>query len=192
MASTRTPATGTIKISDLDKSITKGWTTNNTQRLSKLEGQDFYDGDPTLQDIGFAYCYGSPGIGTPHNLSSYYNIIGWVDYRCTTNNLAMFGSGGGLIVNINPMNGSNGTAPQSIAMLEPGQIPFGSAVEEGAHWETLQIQVEVFGMTSKSFDVFFEGNYIDTITGDGLYVYDNGSVGYTNGPGDTVDIEFVG
>jgi hypothetical protein len=192
MASTRTPASGNIKLSDLDKSITRGWTTNNIANLTKLETQDFFDGNPSLQSCGFAYCYGTPGTGTPHRLGDYYNIIGWVDYSVEASNLIMFNPGGEVRVMLNPMNGSNGTPPNPIILREPTDIPNGMLLEEGAHWETLQFQVEVAAMAGGFFDVYFDANYIDTITNDGIYVYDNGGVGYTNGAGDTVLIQLVG
>jgi hypothetical protein len=192
MASTRTPLSGNIKLSDLDKSITRGWTTNNIANLTKLETQDFFDGNPSVQSCGFAYCYGTPGTGVAHRLGDYYNIIGWVDYSVEASNLIMFNPGGEVRVNINPMNGSNGTPPNPINLREPTDIPNGMLLEEGAHWETLQFQVEVSGMAGGFFDVYFDANYIDTITNDGIYVYDNGGVGYTNGPGDIVLIQLVG
>jgi hypothetical protein len=192
MASTRTPTSGVIKMSDLDKSITRGWTTPNANAsLNKFEIADFFNGDPWVQYCGFAYCYGTPGTGTPHRLGDYYNIVGWVDYRAEAVNLTMFNPGGAIRVNINPMNGSNGTPPNMIQLDEGITIPFGGVAEEGAHWETLQFQVDVSGMGGGFFDVFFDGNYIDTITNDGVYVYDNGGVGYTNGAGDTVLITFI-
>jgi len=191
MASTRTPLSGNIKLSDLDKSITRGWTTNNMANLTKLETQDFFDGNPSVQSCGFAYCYGTPGTGVPHRLGDYYNIIGWVNYRAEAVNLTMFNPGGAIRVNVNPMNGSNGTPPNMMQLDEAIHMPNGIVDEEGAHWETLQFQVEVSGMSGGFFDVFFDGNYIDTITNDGVYVYDNGGVGYTNGAGDTVIISFV-
>lgn len=105
----------------------------------------------------------------------------------------MFNPGGAIRTNINPMNGSNGTAPGMIQLQEGVEIPNGAAGLDGAHWETLQIQTEVSGMAGGAFDVFFDGNYIDTIYGDGIYVYDNGGVGYTNGyaAGGTVEILYI-
>lgn len=192
MTSIRTPISGVIRMSDLDKSITRGWTTNNNSSLEKFETQDFFDGNPTVQFCGFAYCYGTPGTAVSHRLGDYYNIIGWVDYRSEANNLTMFNPGGEIRVNVNPMNGSNGTPPAMMTLQEAVHMPNGAVSEEGAHWETAQIQVDVSGMAGGFFDVFFDGNYIDTITNDGIYVYDNGGVGYTNGAGDTVIISFVG
>jgi hypothetical protein len=173
MASTVTPASGTIKISDLDKSITRNWVGNSTSKLAKLETQDFFDGDPNNQDIGFAYCYGTPGTSTPHKVSDYYDILGWVDYRAKAIGVGGFNPGGIITVDVNPMNGSNGTAPQQLILAEPTEIPTGEDVRDGA-----------------AFDVYFDGNYIDTITRDGIYVYDNGGTGYTNGAGTYVDIAF--
>ncbi len=192
MASTATPASGTIKISDLDKSITRNWVANSTSKLAKLETQDFFDGDPNNQDIGFAYCYGTPGTSTPHKVSDYYDILGWVDYRAKAIGVAGFNPGGIITVDVNPMNGSNGTAPQQLILAEPTEIPTGQDVRDGAHWETLQFVVTVAGFGGGAFDVYFDGNYIDTITRDGIYVYDNGGTGYTNGAGagTYVDIAF--
>jgi hypothetical protein len=192
MASTRTPASGVIRISDLDKSITRGWTTNNNSSLMRLETEDFFDGNPPGQPCGFAYCYGTPGTGVPHRLGDYYDIIGWVDYAVDASNLIMFNPGGEVRVFLDPMNGSNGTPPNPIMLREPTEIPNGSAQEEGAHWETLQFRLEVSAMAGGFFDVYFDGTYIDTITNDGVYVYDNGGIGYTNGPGDTVLIRLIG
>lgn len=191
MASTRTPGSGTIKISDLDKSITRYWSSNNQSSLQKLETEDFFDGNPGGQPCGFAYCYGTPGTSTPHRLSDYYDIIGWVDYRFAASGLTMFNPGGAIRTNINPMNGSNGTAPNMGQLTEGTEIPNGNVSEEGAHYETIQIQVDVSGMSGGSFDVYFDGNYIDTITNDGIYVYDNGGLGLTNAPGNTVDILYI-
>lgn len=191
MASTRTPASSTIKISDLDKSITRGWSSNNQSSLQRLEIEDFFDGNPSVQPCGFAYCYGTPGTGTPHRLSDYYDMLGWVDYTCRAQNLTMFNPGGAIRTNINPMNGSNGTAPSMIQLVEGVQIPNGLRADEGAHWETLQFQVDVAGMAGGAFDVYFDGNYIDTIVGDGIYVYDNGGVGYTNGYGTSGVVEIL-
>jgi hypothetical protein len=131
MASTRTPASGVIRISDLDKSITRGWTTNNSSSLTRLETEDFFDGNPPGQPCGFAYCYGTPGTGAAHRLGDYYNIIGWVDYRAEAVNLNMFNPGGEVRVNINPMNGSNGTPPNTLVLREPTEIPAGIVEEEG-------------------------------------------------------------
>ena len=191
MASTRTPASGTIRMSDLDKSISRYWSSNNLQQLSRLETQDFFNGDMSSQACGFAYCYGTPGTSTPHRLSDYYNIIGWVDYKVEAINLTMFNPGGIIRVNINPMNGSNGEGPGMLQLADPTEIPNGIVSYDGAHWETLQFEVQVNGMSGGTFDVYFDGNYIDTISSDGIYVYDNGSVGYTNGANDSVYITFT-
>lgn len=192
MASTRTPASGTIKMSDLDKSITVGWSSNSTHTLKDLEIKDFFDGNPSSQPIGFAYCYGTPGPAAPHRMSDYYNILGWVDYRAKAINVNTFNAGGTITVDVNPMNGSNGTAPGQLFLQEGSTIPNGQDVREGAHWETLQFVVTVAGYAGGTFDVFFDGTYVDTITRDGIYVYDNGGVGYTNGAGTGgfVDIVF--
>jgi hypothetical protein len=87
-------------------------------------------------------------------------------------------------VDFNPMNGSNGTTPGP-QNLDSGSstLPNGSTSADGAHWETLQFVVDVSGMTGGSFDVYFDGSYIDTILSDGIYVYDNGGLGYANGYG---------
>lgn len=192
MASTRTPTSGTIRMSDLDKSITQGWVAASTHTLANLENLDFFDGNPSNQPIGFAYCYGTPGPATPHRLGDYYDIIGWVDYRAKAINVNGFNPGGTITVDINPMNGSNGTGPGQLVLMEGVEIPTGDAWHEGAHWETLQFVVTVAGFGGGSFDVYFGGTYIDTITRDGIYVYDNGGVGYTNDPaiGGMVDISF--
>jgi len=59
MGSTRTPTAGTIKMSDLDKSIIQGWTSNSpNQSLQHYAVDDF---NPGTQPNGFAYCYGTPG-----------------------------------------------------------------------------------------------------------------------------------
>jgi hypothetical protein len=191
MASTRTPATGTIKMSDLDKSVVQGWTSNTTpQSLQRYATEDFNPGSPPN---GFAYCYGNPGTSTPHRLSTFYDLLGWVNYVATAINVNNVGN---IRVEINPMNGSNGTAPNPITLDSgTGSLPNGSFQEEGAHWETLQFVVSVAGMTGGSFDVYFDGSYIDTILTDGIYVYDNGGLGYVNGYGtggssDQVEIRF--
>lgn len=189
MASTRTPLSGTIKISDLDKSITRYWFGNNEQNLHNLEIQDFHDGIPAHQPIGFAFCYGSPGTSNPNNISDYYNILGWVDYRVTATALD-FAPDGDIRTIFSQANGSNGTGPSPFNLIEPLDIPNGLRVQDGAHWETMSFSVEVNGMF-RPFDVYLEGNYIDTITADGYYFYDNGGVGYTNGPGPFVDITYI-
>lgn len=192
---TRTPLSGTIRLSDLDKSISYSWVSNNAnQSLENYETEDFFNGDPSSQPCGFAYCYGTPGPAAPHRLGDYYDILGWVNYRCTAQNLTgMFNPGGAIRTDINPMNGSNGTPPGQIQLTEGVEIPNGAAGADGAHWETLQFVADVSGMTGGGFDVYFDGNYIDTITGDGIYVYDNGGVGYTNGyaVGGTVEIVYI-
>jgi hypothetical protein len=186
MASTRTPTSGTIRMSDLDKSIIQGWTTDTSnQGLSEYETQDFNGG----VNAGFAYCYGNPGTATPHRLSDYYDILGWVDYRIEAIGL---GSVNDILVNINPMNGSNGTPPNPLNISAGlGTLPNGINQQEGAHWETLQFTVQV-AMTGGSFDVYYDGSYIDTITLSGIHVYDNGGAGYANayGTGGYVDILF--
>ena len=188
MASTRTPITTPIKMSDLDKSIINGWTSNTAnQSLHAYATQDF---NPGTTPNGFAYCYGNPGTSTPHRLSTFTDILGWVDYRITAigvNNV------GAIRVDFNPMNGSNGTPPSSLTLdLGSSTLPSGTVRDPGAHWETLQFVVDVSGMSGGSFDVYFDGSYIDTIYGDGIYVYDNGGLGYANayGSGATnIDVE---
>jgi hypothetical protein len=179
MASVRTPASGQISMRDLDRSIVAGWTTETSpQRLDEFETQDFNTG---TAPNGFAYCYGNPGIGTPHRLGDYYDILGYIDYQIEAINVT---SPNTISVDFNPMNGSNGSTPGT-QMLSVGTatLPVGSVRAEGAHWETLQFVVTVGGMTGGSFDVYFDGSYIDTIIADGIYVYDNGGLGYTNAYG---------
>lgn len=192
MASTRTPVSGTIKMSDLDKSISSSWSSPSQHSLQDLETKDFFDGVRSNQPIGFAYCYGTPGPATPHRLSDYYDILGWVDYRIKAINVQTFNAGGTISVDINPMNGSNGTAPGMQVLTEGVEIPTGDTFHTGAHWETLQFVVTVAGYAGGTFDVYFGGTYIDTISRDGIYVYDNGGLGYTNDPavGGFVDISF--
>jgi hypothetical protein len=190
--STRTPLSGAIKMSDLDKSITLSWSGNNpNQSLRDYEKEDFFQGDPGAQPCGFAYCYGTPGTTGPHKLGDYYDILGWVNYRCTAVGLTMFNPGGIVQTHINPMNGSNGTPPNPIPLISGIEMPNGANGSTGAHWETLQFVTEVAGMFGGAFDVYFDGNYIDTITGDGVYVYDNGGVGYTNGYGTNGTVEIM-
>ena len=187
MASTRTPASGTISMLDLDKSVVLGWTApTSNQSLLAYATSDFNPGGPPY---GFAYCYGNPGAGTPYRLNNYYDILGWVKYQITAinvNNVNM------IRVDFNPMNGSNGTTPGQ-QTLDSGlsTLPNGSTSNDGAHWETLQFVVDVSGMSSGSFDVYFDGSYIDTILGDGIYVYDNGGLGYTNGYGTGTIVEVL-
>jgi hypothetical protein len=188
MASTRTPASGTISMLDLDKSVVQSWTSaQSNQDLASYATADFNPGSPPY---GFAYCYGNPGTGTPYRLSNYYDILGWVKYQITAanvNNVNM------IRVDFNPMNGSNGTTPGT-QNLDAGAstLPNGTVNADGAHWETLQFVVDVSGMSGGSFDVYFDGSYIDTILMDGIYVYDNGGLGYTNGYGttDIVEVRF--
>jgi hypothetical protein len=179
MSSTRTPASGTISMRDLDKSIVRGWTTETSpQDMSSYNSQDFNTG---TAPNGFAYCYGNPGVGTPNRLSDYYNILGYVDYQLRANNLTTVNT---VMVDFNPMNGSNGAAPGTqMLSVGSGNLPTGVIKEEGAHWETIQFVLTVGGMAGGSFDVYFDGTYIDTILTDGIYVYDNGGLGYTNGAG---------
>lgn len=188
MASTRTPVAGTISMSDLDKSITQGWTSNlSPQSLETYETNDFNSG---TTPNGFAYCYGTPGVAAPHRISEYYDILGIVNYRIEAINVG--GSVNNISVSINPMNGSNGTPPGPLT-LDTGTatLPNGLAQDEGAHWETLQFTVTV-AMGGGSFDVYYDGTYIDTITLGGIHVYDNGGAGYANayGTGGYVDIRF--
>jgi len=180
MSSTRTPVTGKISMLDLDKSITSPWTTpTSNQNLSDYSTQDFNTGSVPN---GFAYCYGNPGVYTPIRITDYYDILGYVDYQARANNLTTVS--GMVRVDFNPMNGSNGAPPSSIQLsVANGQLPTGVAKDNGAHWETLQFVVDVSGMGGGSFDVYFDGSYIDTIIMDGIYVYDNGGLGYTNGYG---------
>ena len=186
MASTRTPASGTIKMSDLDKSVIQGWASNTVdQKLSDYATQDFNGGVAA----GFAYCYGNPGTSTPHRLSTFTDIIGFVDYRITAVGL---GSVNDIMVMINPMNGSNGVTPNPLTLnTGSSTLPNGANQQEGAHWETLQFVVTV-NMSGGAFDVFYDGSYIDTITLSGIHVYDNGGLGYANayGTGGYVDILF--
>jgi len=186
MGSTRTPTAGTIRMSDLDKSIIQGWISDSpNQSLQHYAVDDF---NPGTQPNGFAYCYGTPGTASPHRLSYFYNILGWVDYTIVAVNVNNVGF---ITVDFNPMNGSNGTPPSSMTLdTTLSTLPNGSAQAEGAHWETLQFVVNVGGMTGGSFDVYFEGTYIDTITGNGIYVYDNGGLGYTNGSGSAPEVRF--
>jgi hypothetical protein len=187
MASTRTPVSGTIRMSDLDKSITQGWATNlSPQSLEKYETYDFDSGG---SPNGFAYCYGTPGVGTPHRLADYYDILGYVDYVCTA--IGVDPAVNNITVNINPMNGSNGVPPNPGSLDSgTGSLPNGVVKEEGAHWETLQFTLTV-AMGPGSFDVYYDGSYIDTITMGGMYVYDNGGVGYANAYGAGGDVNFT-
>jgi len=180
MSSTRTPTGGTISMSDLDKSITNAWSSpTSNQNLSDYNTQDFNTGSAPN---GFAYCYGNTGVGTPIRLTDYFDILGYVDYEVRANNLTTVS--GMVTVDFNPMNGSNGAPPNQLQIsVANGQLPTGVARDFGAHWETLQFQVTVAGMGGGSFDVYFDGSYIDTIIMDGIYVYDNGGLGYTNGYG---------
>ena len=179
MASTRTPTGGTISMLDLDKSITDVWSTpQSIQDLSSYNSQDFNPGGPPY---GFAFCYGHPGVGTPIKLSDYYDLIGWVDYTAEAININNVDF---IFVNFNPTNGSNGPAPATVVLSIPNNtLPNGVVKEPGAHWETLMFQVEVGNMTGSSFDVYFDGHYVDTINNSGIYSYDNGGLGFTNGYG---------
>lgn len=186
MASTRTPLNpATISMRDLDRSIVAGWTTETSpQDMQNFATADFNTG---TSPNGFAYCYGNPGVGAPHRLDKYYDILGYVDYRFTAVNLNNVNT---VLLDVNPMNGSNGVTPGTqMLSIGTGNLPNGSVTAEGAHWETLQFVVTVAGLTSGSFDVYFDGTYIDTITTDGIYVYDNGGLGYTNGYGTTGMVE---
>jgi hypothetical protein len=179
MASARTPTGGTISMIDLDKSITSPWTTpTSNQDLSSYNVADFNPGGPPS---GFAFCYGHPGVGTPIKLSDYYDLIGWVDYTAeaiSINNVDF------IFVNFNTTNGSNGTPPATVVLDSVNStLPNGVLKEPGAHWETLMFQVEVGGMTGSSFDVYLDGHYVDTINSSGIYSYDNGGLGFTNGYG---------
>ena len=181
------PVSGTIRMSDLDKSIVQGWASNTSaQSLQRYETDDFNSG---TTPNGFAYCYGTPGTGTPHRLSDYYDILGYVDYECEAINVDP--AVNNITININPMNGSNGVPPNPIS-LDSGTptLPDGVVKEEGAHWETLQFTLTV-AMGSGSFDVYYDGSYIDTITMGGMYVYDNGGVGYANAYGTGGVVKFL-
>ena len=183
MPSTRTPLSGQISMLDLDKSLTLSWSTPTAGiNMHDIMANDFASSLP-----GFAYCYG-PGVGA-NDLVHYYDMLGYVAYgvRATgVNNV------GHIDVNFNPMNGSNGQTPGQINLdAGAGELPNGDKRVDGAHWATLQFVVQVTGMTGGSFDVYFDGTYIDTIFNDGMYVYDNGAVGYTNGYGPNVYVDFV-
>jgi hypothetical protein len=189
MASTRTPTSSTIRMSDLDKSITQGWTTDTAnQSLGSYRTSDFNPGAPPY---GFAYCYGNSGSNLPSRITYHYDLLGWVDYTSTAVNVNNVAD---IFVDFNPMNGSNGTAPTQAHLSTGGGggLPNGSFAYEGAHWETIQFVVQVNGMAGGSFDVYFDGTYIDTIISDGVYVYDNGGLGYTNGyaPSGIVEVRF--
>jgi len=188
MASTRTPVSGTIRMSDLDKSITQNWATNlSNQSLQKYETYDFDSGG---SPNGFAYCYGTPGVAPPHQLSDYYDILGYVDYTCEAINVDP--AVHDITVNINPMNGSNGVPPNQISLnSNTASLPSGVIKEEGAHWETLQFTLTVAMGGGGSFDVYYDGSYIDTITMGGIYVYDNGGAGYANAYGAGGDVNFT-
>ena len=188
MASTRTPTSGTIKMSDLDKSIVQFWASNTSpQPLMRYETEDFNSGGAPN---GFAYCYGNPGVTAPHRLGDYYDMLGYVDYECEA--IGVDPAVNNITININPMNGSNGVPPNAISLDSgTGSLPNGVFKQEGAHWETLQFVLTV-AMGSGSFDVYYDGSYIDTITTGGIYVYDNGGLGYANayGAGNTVKFLF--
>jgi hypothetical protein len=188
MASTRTPTSGTIMMSDLDKSIVQGWASNTSDQ--SLQNYATVDFNPGSTPNGFALCYGNPGVGAPHRLSEFYDILGWVDYRATA--ISLGGGINNITVNINPMNGSNGTPPNPLTLdTGTGTLPSGVNQQEGAHWETLQFVLTV-AMGGGSFDVYYDGTYIDTIIMGGVYVYDNGGLGYANAYGTSgyVDILF--
>lgn len=173
MASTRTPASSTIKMSDLDKSIVSGWGGNTAnQSLSDYKTSDFnpVSGPP----FGFAYCYGNPGSSTPSNLSDFYDILGWVNYRVQAIGVAA----ADIYVDFSAANGSNGTAPNQAHLQNGVNLPIGQVSNEGAHWETINFTINVTGLAA-SFNVYLDGAYIDTILADGIYAY----VGFTNGYG---------
>ena len=193
MPSIRTPLTpAAISMRDLDRSIVRGWTTETSpQDMQSYATQDFNTG---TSPNGFAYCYGNPGAATPYRLNNYYDVLGYIDYQIEAVNLNNVNT---VMVDFNPMNGSNGATPGTqMLSIGTGSLPNGVVREEGAHWETLQFVVTVAGLTSGSFDVYFDGTYIDTITVDGIYVYDNGGLGYTNaygsGPGNNrAEVRFI-
>ena len=169
---TRTPASGTIKMSDLDKSNTLSWSTNRAnQSLEDYKMNDF-------GAYGFAYCYGNPGTSNPAKLSDFYDILGYVTYTVTASSVQALN----VDVDITPANGSTGMAPGTINLGYPATLPNAGAgvSSDGAHWETAKININATGV-SQPFDVFWDGNHIGTIPTDGVYMFDNGGPGYTNG-----------
>ena len=170
---TRTPLTGQISMNDIGLALVQGWTPT-TITMNDVAHNDFGDPNP-----GFAYSYG-PGA-TATDLDKYHDMLGWVAYTARATNINNVNS---ITVDVNPMNGSNGQPPGMLVLdIGNNQLPTGVDARDGAHWATLQFVVTVAGMSSGSFDVYFDGTYIDTIFNDGIYVYDNGGVGYTNGYG---------
>ena len=182
MPTVRTPLTGQISMDDIGNTLVPSWTPT-TITMNDVAHNDFGDTPP-----GLAYCYGAGA--TAVDLNSYHDMLGWVSYTARATNVNNVNT---IAVDINPMNGSNGTPPGTLVLdTGNGQLPSGNDARDGAHWATLQFVVTVGGMSSGSFDVYFDGTYIDTIFNDGIYVYDNGGVGYTNGYGtaDRVYIDF--
>jgi hypothetical protein len=170
--SLRTPTSGTIKMSDLDKSNTLSWSSNRAnQSLEDYKMNDF-------ASYGFAYCYGNPGTSNPSKLSNFYDILGYVTYTVTSSSV----QAQSVTVDITAGNGSNGTAPGSIILAYPIDLPSnpGGVTADGAHWETAIITVNA-QIVTQPFDVYFDGNHLGTIPNDGVYMYDNGGLGYANG-----------
>lgn len=186
MPSTRTPLTGTITMNDAGASVyPSGAWSPSTLSLNDLGSNDFGDSPP-----GFKFSYG-PGAGQ-FDLNSYHDMLGYVEYVAQSTNVNNVDR---ITVDVAAANGSNGTAPGSLVLdINAGGLPNGNTGLDGAHWATVILIVNVFGMTAGQFDVYFDGNFIDTIFAEGSYVYDNGGPGYTNGygTGGRVYIDFVG
>jgi len=186
MPSTRTPLTGTITMNDAGASVyPDGTWSQSTLSLGDLGSNDFGDSPP-----GFKFSYG-PGAGQ-YDLNSYHDMLGYVTYMAQSQNVNNVNR---IFVDVAAANASNGQAPGTLVLdLNANTLPNGNMGLDGAHWATVNIIVNVEGMTAGQFDVFFDGNYIDTIFADGVYVYDNGGPGYSNGYGSSgrVYIDFVG
>ena len=186
MPSTRTPISGTITMNDAGASVyPSGAWSQSTLSLGDLGNNDLGDSPP-----GFKFAYG-PGAGQ-FDLNSYHDMIGHVRYYARSVNVRNVDR---ITVDFLAGNGSNGQQPGLLMLdLQVGTLPDGEFGLDGAHWATVIFIVEVVGMSGGQFDVYFDGNYIDTIFGDGSYLYDNGGSGYTNSYANNgeVYLEFLG
>ncbi len=186
MASQRTPVTGLIGMNDIGETLDpNGIFTPYQMNIQDISIRDFND-SPTP---GLAFCYG-PGAGQT-DLNSYHDMLGYVNYVVKATNVRGANT---IVTTIEPANGSNGLRPDPLPLdVGLGTLPDGEYSGNGAHWATVLFFVEASGVTGP-FDVYFDGTYIDTITSDGSYMYDNGGPGYTNGygTGNEVYIDFIG
>lgn len=191
--STRTPTGGTISINDCV--ITMGNTAGTLQSMTKLHT------GAAEGDFGFSQLYGGPTVTTPYYMTGYYDIQGIIEYGIVYGNInAATGSIDTRFVE--KITGNDYVLAQDLqttfspywpnGMVSP--LTGGITVPSNTQWHyrRMGIRIEITNMMNAAIDVFLDTNYIGTVTGPGVWVFDNGGNGYNSSYGSPLQVRLQG